>query len=228
MKVAVVISGQPRNFWLGHPSHHAWILSNFPDADVYMHCWDDPNMAGERYINEGGHVVTKPFPKDYRDNLVDLYKPKSILFEQPKPVEFYNLQERHFGKMFPNVTLSATYSMYYSMYRSFCLLEDSGVEYDLVYRLRYDWDIHHIPAVEFEANTVYAPNDCPHRQSLSDQFAFGDMNAMRGYCKTYEDLEGLCDRVYGIVAEPIQFLRLTELGINMHPLAIRYRIIKES
>jgi len=226
MRVAVVISGQPRNFWLGYVSQKKWIFDKFKDIDLYMHCWDDPNMAGRQYVNEGGYVVTEPFPENYRDHLVSLYNPRSILFERPKPVEFFNLNESHRSKMFPNVSLEATYSMYYSMYRSFCLLEDSGIDYDLIFRLRYDWEIKDIPATPLHKNTVYAPNDCPHKQSISDQFAFGDYNAMEAYCKTYEDLTGLCDRVYRIVAEPIQFLRLTELGVGMIPLPIEYSIIK--
>ena len=227
MKVAVVMSGQPRNFWLGHKSHEKWIFNTrlFDGVDVYAHCWHDPEMAGQKYVNEGGHTVTKEFPSSYMDFLCSLYDPKAIVFEQPRD---FDLQERHHEKMFPNVSLYATYSMYYSMYRSFCLLEDSGNEYDLVYRLRYDWDIHDIPAVALKPNTVYAPGDCPHLDSLSDQFAFGTQESMAAYCKTYEDLEGLCDRVYGIVAEPIQYLRLTELGVNMEKLDIKYRLIKES
>ena len=52
MKIAVCISGQPRNYEKGYQELKKWFLGKY-DCDVYIHTWKDKTMeSGHKYAKE--------------------------------------------------------------------------------------------------------------------------------------------------------------------------------
>ncbi len=137
MKIALLLSGQPRFVdGAGYKTIKEKILDVY-DCDVFCHFWWNP---------EGGTFITAPWstlgdlpiPTDAETQIRELYSPKRMKWDKPllpsevksgytrttAPTTPYNLQ-----------------SMYTSMQRSHQLMEQEvaeGQKYDLVIRLRYD------------------------------------------------------------------------------------------
>jgi len=230
MKVAILISGMPRNYEQGFPSHLKYLIEPFDEVDIFIHTWVNPELVGTSFFNEGGNKVTKDLESDYMNRIVELYNPKSITFEHITPN--FPMSDAHHEKMFPNVRLYAHWSMFYGMYRAWKLMEDyhandEMTEYDLVFRLRFDWEIYSLPLGDVFPNTIYAPDDGPHKLSFNDQFAYGQHTAMKKYMTTYEDLFEINEEVYGIVGETVVFQRMLDTDTNIVVQPIKYRIIRE-
>ena len=130
MKVAICISGQPRNYEKGYLELKKWFLDKY-DCDVYIHTWRDdvPMEAGHKYVKERKYEFTDD---DYK-SIVDLYKPKTWHFQKPIPFDTTDVRGPHIGYKL-NSALSASYSIHacYNLVRSF------GIKYDLVIRTRFD------------------------------------------------------------------------------------------
>lgn len=236
MRTAVLISGMPRNYELGYPSHLKHIIEPF-NADVFIHTWVSPDMVGKSFYNEGGNRVTGELDPNYMNRIVELYNPKSISFEHLTPESSFYMPAEHHAKMFPSVRLYAHWSMFYGMYRSWMLMEnfhayesfnhtDDRIPYDLVFRLRFDWEIQSITFGSVNPRTIYAPNDSPHKNSFNDQFAYGHYNTMRAYMSTYTDLSHINDRLYGIVGETAVWQRMVDCGVSVELQPIGYKIIR--
>lgn len=129
MKVAICISGQPRNYEQGYYELKKWFLDKY-DCDVYIHTWKDSIMeAGHKYVKERTYEFTD---EDY-DRIIDLYKPKTWHFQKPIPFDTTDIRGPHIGYKL-NSTLSASYSIH-ACYK---LVKDWGIDYDLIIRTRFD------------------------------------------------------------------------------------------
>ena len=129
MKIAVCISGQPRNYEQGYLELKKWFLDKY-DCDVYIHTWKDTIMeAGHKYVKERTYEFTE---EDY-NRILELYQPIDYHFQKPIPFDTTDIKGPTIGYRL-NSTLSASYSIY----AAYQLVKKSGIDYDLVIRTRFD------------------------------------------------------------------------------------------
>ena len=79
MKIAICISGQPRNFKQSYPSLKTHFLDKH-DCDIYFHSWKTPSFESTNF-GDGTHKYQLE-EEDY-NKLVELYQPKNYILEQP-------------------------------------------------------------------------------------------------------------------------------------------------
>lgn len=174
MKVAVCISGQPRSFDKGY-----WYLEknllDHHDCDIFIHTWENP-------------VV------DVQD-IIDLYKPRSIFFED-YPVSREVLNVRYHNTPNPNQFPAANSALaFYSMFKTAEMKRRAelidGV-YDAVIKTRFDYALNReLPLSSMDRNKIHIPN-CrmvPDRDFGNDQFAFGSSWVMDRYMSTFMFLD---------------------------------------
>jgi|TARA_R110000796_G_C14485464_1_gene427162 hypothetical protein len=130
MKIAICISGQPRNYEKGYLELKKWFLDKY-DCDVYIHTWKDdlPMEAGHKFAKERQYEFTD---KDY-NNIVELYKPKTWDFQNTIPFDTTNIKGAHL-----NYKLNSLLSASYSIHACYNLVRDWELEYDLIIRTRFD------------------------------------------------------------------------------------------
>lgn len=150
MKIAICISGQPRNFKLSYPTLKKYFLDKY-DCDVYFHSWKVSTFESTNFGN--GSYKYSLTEQDYEE-LTQLYEPKNHTLEHPIVFDASNYKCPIWR--YPINTLL---SMYYSVYKSFQLCKYSNVEYDAVIRTRFDLDYSQIP-INIESvnlNSVHIP-----------------------------------------------------------------------
>jgi len=131
MKVAICISGQPRNYKKGFIELKKWFLDKY-DCDVYIHTWYDTKAifeTGHDYLEHKSYSFSE---KDY-NNLLKLYKPKAYEFQKPIVFDETNILGTHCKYKLNNI-LSASYSIH----TCYNLVKESGIEYDYIIRYRFD------------------------------------------------------------------------------------------
>jgi len=131
MKVAVCISGQPRNYEKGFSELKKWFLDRY-DCDVYIHAWKDTKSSvqtSHKFASNKSYTFTE---EDY-SKILELYQPKDYCFQLPIPFDNHDIRGPILGYKL-NDLLSAGYS------RQACynLVEESQIKYDLVIRTRFD------------------------------------------------------------------------------------------
>lgn len=132
MKVAVCISGQPRNYLQGYKELKKWFLDKY-ECDVYIHSWYDTTSVieiGHEYVKE---KKTYSFTdKDYK-KILKLYKP--VKHEFQPPIVF---DETGITGTYCNYKLNNILSAAYSIQACYNLVKESGIEYDYIIRYRFD------------------------------------------------------------------------------------------
>ena len=141
MKIALCISGQPRNTNRGIPN----ILKhlNF-DFDVFQHAWWDSNSSKELFIKSNAaklnDIVSEPVHNDWITSMYQNFNIKKLFLETQVPFKVSNLLEErkaYFANAF-NI-----YSSLYSIYMCNKLKKEyekqNNFKYDLVIRTRLDF-----------------------------------------------------------------------------------------
>ena len=127
-KVAILISGQPRNFELGYKELYTAYLSKY-DCDVYLHTWEESSFNATHFDKSRpahSYVMTD----DWEQRLTSLYKPvvsniqPPIVFDPNKVVDPLWRQP-----------LQNTLSMWYSVQQAHTLTTPG---YDVYIRTRFD------------------------------------------------------------------------------------------
>lgn len=196
LKVALVLSGQPRSFERGYEYHKKNLLDRF-DVDVFMHTWSDVSVATQLEIAR-------------------LYQPKAVSFSSIDTEENWikNFFERIPNKQFPAIN---TYKMFYSLYQSFFLI-GKPTFYDVVVRSRFDFALNIIPPLyETRVNTVYVPSDrmTMEHDFCADMFAWGTYNTMQKYCSTFLNLRQLYEKHnLQFIGENMLAAQLKETGLT--------------
>jgi hypothetical protein len=128
MKIAICISGQPRNFKQSYISLKKYFLDKY-DCDIYFHTWKISNFESTNF--GFGNTKYSLINDDYND-LIQLYNPKDYTIE--KPIVF---DDSGYKCPIWRQPLNNTLSMFYSIYKSIQLIEE---EYDYIVRTRFDID----------------------------------------------------------------------------------------
>jgi hypothetical protein len=128
MKIAICISGQPRNFKQSYISLKKYFLDKY-DCNVYFHTW---KLSHFESTNFGfGNTQYSLTEKDYND-IIQLYNPKKYILEKPIIFDASNYKCPIWRQ-----PLNNTLSMFYSVYKSIQLIEE---EYNYIIRTRFDID----------------------------------------------------------------------------------------
>jgi hypothetical protein len=128
MKIAICISGQPRNFKQSYISLKEYFLDRY-NCDIYFHTWKANNFESTNFgFGNTQYLLTE---EKYND-LIQLYNPKKYILEQPIIFDASDYKCPIWRQ-----PLNNTLSMFYSIYKSIQLIEE---EYDYIVRTRFDID----------------------------------------------------------------------------------------
>jgi hypothetical protein len=179
MKIAICISGQPRNFRQSYLSLKEHFLDKY-NCDIYVHSWK--TLSFESTDFGGGNCQYSLGEQDYKD-LVQLYQPKRYILEQP--VVFDASEYRCPIWRQP---LNNTLSMFYSIYKSFQLIQD---QYRYVVRTRFDVDYSKF-SLEFPQKGIILPkwntDARVEYRGYYDVFAIGEQQSMKIYSETFTSI----------------------------------------
>lgn len=179
MKIAICISGQPRNFKQSYISLKKYFLDKY-NCDVYFHTWKTPTFESTNF--GGGNHQYSLTEQDYRD-LIDLYQPKNYILEQPIVFDASGYKCPIWRQ-----PLNNTLSMFYSIYESFQLIEG---EYDYVIRTRFDIDYSKF-SLEFPKEGLILPEwntDIRVKQrGFYDVFALGTQHSIKTYSEVFSNV----------------------------------------
>jgi hypothetical protein len=128
MKVAILISGQPRNFEQGYAELKAAYLDRY-DCDVFFHTWQDTTFKATQFFHDRP-ANEYTMEASWNERLLDLYKPKRHLFEEPKVFDNKQIIDPIWRQPLQN-----SKSMWYSVHKAFSLVDNS---YDVYIRTRFD------------------------------------------------------------------------------------------
>jgi hypothetical protein len=193
MKIALTISGQPRRYRHGFKELKRWFLDRY-DIDVYMHAWVDKHFYKYDFFNEGKLQRVYNVDQNTYKNLLDWYQPKKHLFEKAIKFDATDLKGQN------NQRLNSQMGMWLSLKRSWDLLENSGIKYDLVIKTRYDllWThrvaencifLEDITKVNPEAvNFFEYPDRWGMADQLNDTFAVGGYDVMKTYHNVFPEM----------------------------------------
>ena len=138
MKVAVLVSGQPRFLRAsGYRSIKEKVLDKY-DCDVFCHFWWSPD-GGTYDSAPWSGVVNLPISPTAESDIIELYNPKKTKWHLP-------VDPKSITKTYPRTTSPTTWvnlpCLYFSMQESYKLMveyiKETGTKYDWVIRLRYD------------------------------------------------------------------------------------------
>ena len=128
MKIAICVSGQPRNFKKSYITLKNTFLNKY-DCDIYFHSWKSNNFKSTDF-GDSGHEYH--LEENNYSELIELYKPYKYLFESPIIFDASGLTCPIWRQ-----PLNNTLSMYYSIYKSIQLVSQN---YDYIIRTRFDID----------------------------------------------------------------------------------------
>ncbi len=128
MKIAILISGQPRNYREGFEEIKKAYLDKY-DCDVYIHTWEGGNFEATQFFADRPKQVYK-YGETYLSELLELYKPKAYKFENPIIFDDKGIVDSMWRQPLQN-----SKSMWYSVKQSYDLVDG---EYDCYIRTRFD------------------------------------------------------------------------------------------
>jgi hypothetical protein len=211
MKIAVCLSGQPRNVDMTYP----FVKKNIIDpniaigdeVDVFIHMnYDESNPYIEKTHLDNGNCN---LPKDIEKYAVHVYQPKRYVIEKPHNFRNPNLKSpqgrldnsREMNKHRNYTDEQQTehifrqlLSSYYSIYKCNEFKEvyanDNGFVYDYVIRLRFD-AYPRIPLIcrNYDPNFIYYEEILQPDQIISDWFNFGSNAIMNIYASIFLQIE---------------------------------------
>ena len=200
MKIALCISGQPRNTTRGIPN----ILENLKfDFDVFQHAWWDNNSASELFTKSNAaklnDVVSEHVNNDwisamYRNfNIKKLYLETQIPFNVPSLLES---RKTYYANAF-NIC-SSLYSIYKCNELKKEYENQHNFKYDLVIRTRLDFGLSEPINIEkYNTKTIYVPSDFgTNRYGFNDQFAIGSSYNMDIYSEAFNNIEYILESGY--------------------------------
>jgi hypothetical protein len=128
MKVAILISGQPRNFDKGFLALKSAYLDKY-DCDVYYHTWNSTSFRATQFFSNRP-PNTYEYDVNWHVRLSDMYSPTDYVLEVPKQFDDKNIIDPVWRQPLQN-----TKSMFYSVKQAFDL---TPMGYDCYIRTRFD------------------------------------------------------------------------------------------
>ena len=194
MKIALILSGQPRRYRNGYKELKKWFLDRY-DIDVYLHAWKAKEFHKFNFFNGGKLEKIHHVDENLYDNLVNWYQPKGYLFEKSIQFDGKDIKGQN------NQRLNSQMGMWMSLKRAWNLIENSGIQYDLIFKTRYDLLFTHrvannCPLLEdiTQLNPDYLhyfgyASDWVHSNyQMNDQIAIGGYDVMKTYCNLFPQM----------------------------------------
>jgi hypothetical protein len=185
MKVAILVSGQPRNFRKGYEELKNSYLSKY-DCDIFYHTWDSDVFHATQFFPDRP-AATYALDNDWKTTLSTVYTPRVSTVESPKIFDTNN----HVDPMWRQ-PLQNTKSMFYSINRAYQSIDK---DYDVYIRTRFD--LRYEPATmsleSLDLNKLHVwdwdtDSRVKHR-GYYDVFAIGNKDIMGIYCNTFTKLD---------------------------------------
>ena len=184
MKIAILISGQPRNYIEGYEEIKKAYLDRY-DCDVYIHTWEGGNFEATQFFANRPRY-TYQYKETYLNEILELYKPVQYKFEQPIIFDDKNIIDPIWRQPLQN-----TKSMWYSIAKAYNLIQK---DYDLIIRTRFDlrYEISTLDLESLDANKLHIWNwDTDERvkhKGYYDVFAIGNKTNIGIYSSVYSKI----------------------------------------
>lgn len=229
MKVAFCYSGMFRDFVDNIDNHIENLISGY-DSDVYLSFWDikgNGNFRNPVNVND-----SKTIYEEEQKQVLEKLNPKFVEYEHFLPMErlFKNIELERDNVRDAPPFMRNILSMYYKIKRCGDVVESSGIDYDLVVRLRSD--LHFNEKIQLEPmkpNTVAYNNfgEWNWSNSFDDKFFYGDLQTMNEVKNLYENLDNVWDLAglhYGVAPETLFYKFLEMRNFITYPVKINYNI----
>lgn len=219
-RIAVCFAGLPRLNPLTVPLWQRFISDN--RADVFVHTWLDPTQDRTRLSMQ----------------ISELFQPKQLLMEPVRRFNTARFSERIWPhRSQPGNVLSMWYSIKSSIDLCMDWQDDTGEDYDIICRARFDWWFN---GLQLETNDGLTVPDDPglsgHRFTYqgrpyiahNDQLGYGSRTVMEKYSQTFDRIPWLySDDGVDFCSE--LFLTANMISNNIpvtYQMGINYRIVK--
>ena len=185
MKVAILLSGQPRNYYLGYDELKKAYLDKY-DCDVYLHTWNGGNFEATQFFYDRPKHIYK-YSEGYLNDILDMYNPTG--WEIENPIVF---DDKGIVDIVWRQPLQNTKSMWYSVSKAYDLIDNT---YDVYIRTRFD--LKYEPATldleKLDMNKLHIwdwDNDIRVKhKGYYDVFAVGNRTNMGIYSGVYPKLD---------------------------------------
>ena len=204
MKIALCLSGQPRNALRTFPHIYKNIIAP-NNADVFMHLnFDNNNRYMEKAHKDNGNCFAE---ENIDKKLIQLYKPKRFIIEKQRKFNNPNIKickKRMLNIMKMNKTtdknwaknhdIFCVYSMFYGIYKVNELKElyalGNNFVYDYVIRIRYDLlPMEPLICSNYNNQFIYYLNIHQPDNIISDWFNMGSNQIMNCYSSIFLNFE---------------------------------------
>lgn len=202
MRIALCLSGQPRNMKIGYKFIKKYILdpNSENEIDIFLHAWFDENEIGKSYSSAqqypDGYVGI--VEKDTDKFLIEKYNPKAYKIE--KQIDFKEYSNGF--KSHETAKQDAMCSIFYSMYAANNLKKEyenkNNFVYDIVVRARYDLAYFEPIYIvkDFDRDKICVLKNYQIDQDLQnsihkpmpDIFAFSTSKNMDVFCSVYPNM----------------------------------------
>lgn len=192
MRVALCISGQPRNTTRGIPN----ILKNLNfEFDVFQHGWWDSNSSNSLFTKSNAaklnDVVSEPVHNNWISKMYENFNMKKLLLETQVPFSVPDILEKrkaYFANAF-NIC-SSLYGIYKCNELKKEYENQNNFKYNFVIRIRLDFGfLEPIDIKNYDPNIIYVPSDFGlKRYGFNDQFAIGSSSNMDVYSDAYNHI----------------------------------------
>jgi len=238
MKIAICLSGLPRQYKAGYEELKKWFLDRY-DCDVYIHTWYDTQSTfhtGHKFAPD----LSYQFTEENYNELLELYQPKNYTFQKPIPFDVNGIVSKL------GVKLNVSLSTFYSLQHSFNLIKESGIEYDYIIRTRFDLKFTDYISSEcnflkdislLDSNQLnyfqYSDDPSVRISEIDDLFAIGGFEVMEIYCNTFsyilnylymnqeykEWLDNLVPDPEPLVNESLLKFHLLQNNVSLNPIS---------
>lgn len=185
MKVAILVSGQPRNYKPGYEEIKKAYLDRY-ECDVYIHTWDSAEHTATQFFKDKP-VNKYTFEDGWQQELEELYKPAKITYEQPIVFDNQNIVDPIWRQPLQNCK-----SMWYSIQQSYALTKGG---YDAYIRTRFDLryepatlELENLDLTKLHVWDWDTDNRVKHR-GLYDVFAIGTYETIGIYSSVFSKID---------------------------------------
>lgn len=185
MKVAILLSGQPRNYYLGYDELKKSYLNNY-DCDIYLHTWKGGNFEATNFFYDRPKNIYK-YSEGYIDDILNMYNPTGWEFENPIVFDDKDIVDPLWRQPLQN-----SKSMWYSLYKSYTLIDK---HYDVVIRTRFDlqYEDSLLDLESLDLNKVHVwdwtTDERVKHRGYYDVFAIGNQTNMGIYSQLYRKID---------------------------------------
>ena len=188
------------------------------DPDCFSHVWYDPSNAGGSY-SKSDHASDCVVEKGTIEDLREMYYEE--VRHEPERNPFYpKPSDQHFRQE-PGCPIDIQFSMFYGMMQSISMMKDSGEDYDLVIRSRYDYaPMSHLPD-EIDGDKLYFCDFIPPRDGthvLCDYMMFGSKDVMVEVGDTFNHIPEYHNSGTKMCGEEMLMRHMRECGIQTVPV----------